>query len=245
MEERILDTIKSMLGVSDLDEAFDNDILVNINATFSTLYQIGVGEDDGHYFILDGTEKWNDVFKQTDLIDFIKLYTYMKVKLLFDPPTNSSVLESLKAQINEVEYRILLQADPADYFLDTEEDEVKPGKVLSEADITNIWEEIIGSVPGITSGSPMTDEELEAIWEEIIGSLPSISDKTVLTTEEVKEIWKEIMGNVPNIGESTESITGLTDEELDKIWDDIIGKKTDKSTMSDEDIVELWNDIMY
>lgn len=115
MEEKILDTIKDMLGINDKDNAFDNEVLVNINATFSTLYQLGVGSE-GHYIVLDGTETWEDVFEEKDLIDFIKLYTYMKVKLVFDPPTNSSILQALNEQMREIEYRILLQADPADYF---------------------------------------------------------------------------------------------------------------------------------
>lgn len=244
MEDSILISTKKVLGIQKDLTAFDQDILMNINSVFSILYQIGVMSSIGTYRVEDETDRWEDYFGDDPIIlDLIKTYVYAKVRIIFDPPSNSFVLESLKSQAQELEWRIYIEAGKD--IESEEEDEVKPGKVLSEADITNIWEEIIGSVPGITSGSPMTDEELEAIWEEIIGSLPSISDKTVLTTEEVKEIWKEIMGNVPNTGESTESITGLTDEELDKIWDDIIGKKTDKSTMSDEDIVELWNDIMY
>lgn len=163
MEESILATIKSMLGVSDLDDAFNNDILVNINAAFSTLYQVGVGEDS-HYFVLKGDETWSDIFKETDLIDFIKLYTYMKVRLAFDPPSNASLLQSLKDQINEIEYRIMLQADPADYFnpVDKLED------ILSKDDIYNIWVEVMGTIPPGAPMSPMTDKDVKDIWNEII-----------------------------------------------------------------------------
>lgn len=116
MEESILMTIKSMLGISDEDTAFDNDVLVNINAVFSTLYQIGVGSET-HYFIIDKDSTWEDVFsEEKDLVDFIKLYVYMKVRVVFDPPTNSSIMEALKSQIQEIEYRIMLQADPSNYF---------------------------------------------------------------------------------------------------------------------------------
>lgn len=185
MEEKILETVKSMLGISDLDDAFDNDILVNINAAFSTLYQVGVGED-GHYFVLRGTETWSDVFKETDLIDFIKLYTYMKVRLAFDPPSNASLLQSLKEQINEVEYRILLQADPSDYFNPSDEF----SKELTEEEVHEIWKEVMGSVPPGASMKPVSNKELKDMWNKIMGS--SSSDDT-LSNEEVVEMWNEIM----------------------------------------------------
>lgn len=141
MEESILKTIKSMLGVSDFDKAFDNDILVNINAIFSTLFQIGVGENT-HHFILDEETTWSDLFvHDEDLIDFIKLYTYMKTKIIFDPPTNASVLQALNEQVKEIEYRILLQADPSDYF-DTGKDYCGH-EVLTDEAIRDMWEEIM------------------------------------------------------------------------------------------------------
>lgn len=117
MNENILESIKDLLGINEEDKAFDNDVLININSAFSTLYQVGVGSE-GHYFILDGTETWDDVFKEIELLDFIKLYTFMKVKIVFDPPTNASILQALTDQMKEIEYRILLQADPSEYFKD-------------------------------------------------------------------------------------------------------------------------------
>lgn len=141
MEESILKTIKSMLGVHEEDKAFDNDILVNINSIFSTLFQVGVGYTT-HYFVSNADTTWNDLFsKDADLIDFIKMYTYMKVKLLFDPPTNSSVLQALNEQSKELEYRILLQADGCDYF-DTGKDYCGHD-TLSNSAITDMWEEIM------------------------------------------------------------------------------------------------------
>lgn len=141
MEESVLKTIKDMLGISDTDKAFDTDLIVNINAIFSTLFQLGIGKKT-HYFILDSTTKWDDLFeKEKDLIDFIKLYTYMKVKVIFDPPTNSSVLQAFNEQIKEIEYRILLQADPSDYF-DTGYDRCDHD-TLSDPDIEDMWKEIM------------------------------------------------------------------------------------------------------
>lgn len=238
MEESILYTIKSMLGVSDVDDAFDNDILVNINSIFSTLYQIGVGEDDGHYFVLNGSETWKDVFKETDLIDFIKMYTYMKVRYIFDPPTNSSILQALKEQINEIEYRILLQADPSDYFLDN--DEMRANGVLSDKDVENIWKDIMGRIPGTTSGDPLTNDELTSIWKDIMGSIPGTNSGGPLTDDDLKIIWKEIMGRIPE-----SQMASFTDDEIENIWKDVIGNvPTSDKAMSRDDINMIWNEIM-
>lgn len=122
MEESILKSIKNLLGIYGEDTAFDEDVLVNINAVFSTLYQLGVGDDTSHYFIENSDATWSEVFSnELELVDFIKLYTYMKVRVVFDPPTNSSLLEALKNQIQEIEYRILLQADPNNYFEESDD----------------------------------------------------------------------------------------------------------------------------
>lgn len=240
MEESILGTIKSMLGVSDLDDAFDTDILVNINSAFSTLYQVGVGSDS-HYFVLTGEETWQDVFLEEDLVDFIKLYTYMKVKLIFDPPTNASILQALTDQINEVEYRILLQADPAEYFND---DYISDGKhaVLSDDDIKEIWKEVMGNINAQVPGSALSDEELKEIWKEIMGNLNAQEPGIALSDEDLKEIWKEIMGTTGSLSPSD----ALSDEELEEIWSEIMGGRnpSDSNTVSEDELMNLWNEIM-
>lgn len=144
MDESILKSIKDLLGIPEEDKAFDQDVLININAIFSTLYQIGVGIE-GHKFIVDDTNTWADTFSDyEDLIDFIKLYTYMKVRLVFDPPTNSSILEALKSQISELEWRILMQADSAKYFENNDSSDssncCNQGR-LTDNDIEYIWRE--------------------------------------------------------------------------------------------------------
>lgn len=110
MDESILTSTKSLLGICEEDKAFDQDILVCINSVFSTLYQIGVKMKD--FSLSTGTEKWSEIFSEVpDLIDFIKTYTFMKVRLIFDPPTSSTVLGSLNSQIDQIEWRIHVQAE--------------------------------------------------------------------------------------------------------------------------------------
>lgn len=113
MEESIIDSIKGYIGVSNVDNAFDQDIVLHINSTFSTLYQLGVSNKNTPFRVCKDCDiSWYEMFADyPNCVEFIKEYTYLKVRLLFDPPTNSSLLESLKQSIQETEYRILLEAE--------------------------------------------------------------------------------------------------------------------------------------
>lgn len=109
-EDSILNTIKGMLGIEGDDTGFDQEILLNINTVLSYLYQIGVGLEPKH--ICGSEETWFDLFDDTpDLIDLIKSYIFMKVRLVFDPPSSSFVLNSLGEQIDEIQWRIYTQAE--------------------------------------------------------------------------------------------------------------------------------------
>lgn len=111
MEQSILISIKGMLGIDKDCDGFDQDIIVFINSVFSTLYQIGF-DAAKNFRIEDETLLWTDILNDDlDLIDLIKNYVYMKVRMLFDPPTSSFVLESLNKQISECEWRIQIQAE--------------------------------------------------------------------------------------------------------------------------------------
>lgn len=109
-EETILESIRDYVGVQKETTAFDQELKLHINSTFATLFQIGVGKDKPYRLDTDST--WFDLFHEYDEeLDLIKEYTFLKVKFLFDPPTNTSLLESLKSVINETEYRIELQVE--------------------------------------------------------------------------------------------------------------------------------------
>ena len=107
--DSILTSIKKMLGIIEEDESFDIDIIIHINAAFSTLTQLGVGPKEG-FVIRDKTTPW------TEFIDDIRLenvrsYVYLKVRQVFDPPTNSAVLDAISRQINELEWRMNVTVD--------------------------------------------------------------------------------------------------------------------------------------
>jgi len=106
----ILDTIKKMLGIESADTAFDTDIVVNINAAFMVLNQLGVGPST-IFAITDKTQTWSSFFGTGEVVEAVKTYIYFKVRLAFDPPTISSVLEALNRQIAEYEWRLNVNAE--------------------------------------------------------------------------------------------------------------------------------------
>ena len=109
--ESILTSIKKMLGITEEYEHFDQDIIIHINSVFMILTQLGVGPSEG-FSIKDATATWSDFISDSNKIEGVKSYIYLKVKLLFDPPLSSSTVEAMKSQINELEWRLNVAVDP-------------------------------------------------------------------------------------------------------------------------------------
>lgn len=110
MEESILTSIKKLLNISVNDNSFDTDIIININTVFAILNQLGVGPKNG-FSIKDNSSVWSDYLEDDLNLDSVKTYIYLKVKMLFDPPTNSSITENYNKLISELEWRINSQVD--------------------------------------------------------------------------------------------------------------------------------------
>ena len=99
-----LDSIKKNLGIVPEYTAFDDQIILDINAAFSTLHQLGFGPDEG--FEITGIDEfWSDIIEEPRF-NFVKSYVCMKVRVMFDPPTSSYALDALNKQIAEYEWRI-------------------------------------------------------------------------------------------------------------------------------------------
>lgn len=109
--ESILTSIKKLLGISEEYTHFDSDIIMHINSVFSILTQLGVGPSEG-FSIEDDSAVWTDFILDSKKLEFIKSYTYLKVKMIFDPALSSSVIEAMNRQISELEWRIMVEVDP-------------------------------------------------------------------------------------------------------------------------------------
>ena len=103
--ESILTSIKKLLGIDEEYTQFDDDIIMHINSVFLNLTQLGVGPSEG-FLIEDDTATWEDFIGDSNQLQAVKSYMYLKVKLLFDPPLSSSVIESMNRMIAELEWRL-------------------------------------------------------------------------------------------------------------------------------------------
>lgn len=112
--ESILTSIKKLLGIAEEYEHFDNDIIMHINSVFMILTQLGVGPSKG-FMITDSSASWDDFLPEGgEKLQAVKTYMYMKVRLMFDPPTSSAVMESMNRMVNEFEWRLNVAVDPGD-----------------------------------------------------------------------------------------------------------------------------------
>lgn len=106
MEDSILINIKKILGIDASYDAFDLDIITHINTVFSDLQQLGVGPDRG-FMIEDSTATWTEYFADNDVNwNAVKTYVYLRVRLLFDPPSTSYHITAIEKQIEKLEWRL-------------------------------------------------------------------------------------------------------------------------------------------
>lgn len=101
----ILKSTKKALDVPENYDAFDQNIIMHINGVFSTLNQLGIGPVDG-FEIANDEATWADFIGENLRYNFLKTYMYLKVRMLFDPPATSFLIDALTKQKDELEWRI-------------------------------------------------------------------------------------------------------------------------------------------
>lgn len=110
MSTSILDSTKKILGLEADYTAFDLDILTHINSVFVDLQQLGIGPEEG-FSIEDSTEVWDSYLGGDPNLNSVKTYVYLRVRLLFDPPTTSYLIGSMNEQIQKLEWRLNVQRE--------------------------------------------------------------------------------------------------------------------------------------
>ncbi len=108
--DSILTSVKKMLGITEEYTHFDPDIIMHINSVLMDLKQLGVGPQEG-FFIEDDTYTWDDFIGDTSKLQAIKTYVYLRVKLDFDPPQNSSVASAMERRLNELTFRLNVETE--------------------------------------------------------------------------------------------------------------------------------------
>ena len=108
MTQSILDSTKKMLGLAADYTAFDLDVITHINSVFSVLTQLGIGPERG-FSIEDSSTTWDEYLGGNKRLHTIKSYVYLRVRVLFDPPSAGYVLTAVENQIKELEWRINME----------------------------------------------------------------------------------------------------------------------------------------
>lgn len=108
--DSILTSVKKIVGISEEDESFDTDLIIHINSVLMILNQLGVGPPEG-FSISDKTSVWSDLISDNLYIEAVKSFVSLKVRMIFDPPTSSSVADAINKTISELEWRILCNVE--------------------------------------------------------------------------------------------------------------------------------------
>lgn len=104
-KQSILESIRRMIGPSDTYNVFDADLIIHINAAFSRLCQLGVGPETP-FRITDDTQTWDEFIQDEGYQEEVKQYVYLKVKMIFDPPASSTIVQIYKEQIDMLEWTL-------------------------------------------------------------------------------------------------------------------------------------------
>lgn len=125
MNDSILTSVKKALNLAEDYEAFDPDVIMHINGVFSTLNQLGVGPSVG-FMIEDKVPTWSAFLGSDPRLNHVKTYVFLRVRLLFDPPSTGFLTTAIEKQIKELEWRLNVQRE------DTEWVDPDPAVVLGD-----------------------------------------------------------------------------------------------------------------
>lgn len=109
--DNILASIKERIGIAEDDTSFDTDVIDLINSAFADLNDIGVGPSDGFSITGNNYDVWDDFVEDIRVLNSVKEFVYLTVKLTFDPPTQSALLTSMQSRLNKLEWRLNVKCD--------------------------------------------------------------------------------------------------------------------------------------
>ncbi len=110
MNDSILESVKRVCNIAPDDESFDPELIIYINSTLMTIFQEWHDQSKA-IKIEDGTETWGDLLGDDTDYEAVKEVVGLKVRLVFDPPSNGSVMQAMKDQIADLEWRLYAWKD--------------------------------------------------------------------------------------------------------------------------------------
>lgn len=108
--DSILTSIKKQLGILEEYTHFDPEIIIHINSVFSSLRQMGVGPSE-MFIVKNKDDLWEDFIGNKEVLESVKTYVYLKVRLIFDPPASATIVNVFNENIKELEWRLHFSAE--------------------------------------------------------------------------------------------------------------------------------------
>lgn len=108
--DSILNYLKKYVGGGVEHDHFEVELITHINSVFADLWQMGVGPSEV-FMIEDDIPTWEDFLQGSTKFNAVKTYMELRVKIVFDPPTSSAVMEAMKREIDKWEWRLTAAAE--------------------------------------------------------------------------------------------------------------------------------------
>lgn len=104
----VLEDVRRVIGGDMIDPHFDNELCMHINTVLVALRQIGVKTDKN---VVNDDTTWTELIPNIVNVESIKTWMALKVRMIFDPPTNSHVINAIEENLRELEFRIQIEVD--------------------------------------------------------------------------------------------------------------------------------------
>ena len=108
VSDSILNSVKQFCGYRPDYDVFDSDFKMLINSDLATLCQLGIGPKTG-FRVLDDSATWDQFLEGRTDLGWVQEYISIKVRLIHDPPTSSSILKAYEEKVKELEWRIVFK----------------------------------------------------------------------------------------------------------------------------------------
>lgn len=105
MSTSILSDTKRVLGLDEEYTPFDAELILHINAVLADMHQLGFGPEGG-YEITSKTDTWTPLTSDDPRYNSVKSLVYLKVRMLYDPPTLGYVVTAYEKMIEKAEWRV-------------------------------------------------------------------------------------------------------------------------------------------
>lgn len=114
MADSILNDVKQALGLAADYTPYDAEITMHINSVFGDLNQLGLGPEAG-YSIVNASDEWSEFIGTEARYNGVRSYVFLKVKMLFDPPTLGYLITANEKVIEKMEWRLNVAREDIDH----------------------------------------------------------------------------------------------------------------------------------